>query len=835
MQGGMYSTACGQCLHEVAHEQASEILQVCIIYVPCAFSGHRVIAFLVFTTLFATIMTPPFSRRDRQLYQRVYDAFENQVDGNSIASIRDEAVARHDDASTFIVAFSTILQSHNLPRGAPHWLPFNEILKDQSIAKQKRRWKSHLEHLAFVSMQWSPDVVSDYGWTAEGKGRDQLIRLYKCAQIHPHFENDFLPQLNLVWWLQYTADISSPNNWTARPVGPFMNKNLQFLLDLHKFGTITLCGTKINSGSAALYGKYIRTWTESKDGRVSLPGRMIDLQALRSQHWEMYALCTDKYGLLKQREHTRWTTNKPLPAAVDQELHSYPFGNGRIDPGIIANDRELDEEPATEGSRGGPGLAFHQDMGALAVGTVPNSATSSEPDRIPSDSVDCAPLEMDPRQTLQESRDHMVTLREEAFHESHYNLRPEDCLCGICQDLQSLFNKMCSDNLQSGTARLRQVRKEWLSHAKWASRGNPWSNPKERFSDFDIWSLNESSLERLAKDSHALKKPVIVTEAAQDFTAHSVDSIRSVIRDNHCENEVECFLALFSSNERPTASYFLRVPFQAHDPKFMRFGRFTVLQRAAMRAFNSLMARSDDSDQCCNDSLHTSFLTSGLSSVRVETTGAAGGPRISALGGSWFRCLVGKMLYALIETPDLHSMQSDLSSASGQDQLSSPSGRVRLILLEPNDVLILPPGTAFLHFAVDPSATLEGYYWDERDVHRYLEVSRMAMQQPSFASDIPHCVFRRVFDGYQSIACGRESEGAYRQRPIDHAGGQLSKKSRSFFSPEGPGVDDATSDASVASSSSPPNPAKRTESDTRRGTGEHGASCRYSAKRMCIR
>jgi hypothetical protein len=163
----------------------------------------------------------------------------------------------------------------------------------------------------------------------------------------------------------------------------------------------------------------------------------------------------------------------------------------------------------------------------------------------------------------------MASLKGGTRHTSHYNLRPEDCLCSVCQDLRPFLNKMRSDYLRSGPAHLRQLRKKWLTQARWASRGDIWSSSKDRFSDIDIWSLNESSLEELANDSCVLDKPVVVTEAALDCVTHSMDSVQAVIRDNYCENEVERFLSLISNNEQSTASCFLRGPFQVHDPKFM--------------------------------------------------------------------------------------------------------------------------------------------------------------------------------------------------------------------------------------------------------------------------
>ena len=741
--------------------------------------------FRLLHSIFTIDMASVFTEHDYQLQRRVYEAFENGTDANSIASIRDEVLARHSNASAFIVAFSTILQSHNVRCSSPQWLRFNECLKVQNIAKEEKKyWKSHLEHMAFISMQWSPEIVSDYNWTAENTARDQLNLLYKCAQIYPHFKEDFLPQINLVWWLQYIADLPKIDKWTATPRHIIRNKDLQCLLDLHKSGTATICGFEIDHDSAVnRYEQYIRTWTESDDGHVDLPHRTIDLQALKPNYWNMYALCTDKHGLLKQRARAQWTEVK-LPDAVAQEFHSYPFRGRSIEPEKVTNDRTNAVETATQRLRGSLGTAPSPDFCASATRDLSNLATSDEPTGNFYELVDCPPSDMDSRKTSKMSRTREESSARET-HDSHYNIRPEDCLCSICQDLGPFLDKMCSEDLQSGFDHLRQLRKEWLRHAVWASKDDTPSSSADGSSNLDIWCLDESSLEELANDSSLLDRPIVVAEAARDCVAHSINSVQTAIRDNHCEKEVERFLELFSSNEQPTASCFLRGQFQAQDPQFMRSSRFAILQRASMRALNSLLASSGDSDQCCKDPLHTSLLASGLSSVRVETTGAASGPHISALGGSWFRSLVGKRLYALAKTSGLCQMQRDRSITFDQDWILRPIGKVQLILLEPNEVLILPPGFTFLHFAVDPSATLEGHFWDENDIDRYLEATEIAGQHSSFASDLPPCVPQRALAGIKSIAQGRKSKSTFRQLSVDQASEQLSKRWRSCLPPVG--------------------------------------------------
>lgn len=73
-------------------------------------------------------------------------------------------------------------------------------------------WPSHVQNLMSISMRWSPDVLSYYGWNEELINCDDMASLYKCAKKYPRFKIDFVPQANLVRWLKHCSAVLKIND-----------------------------------------------------------------------------------------------------------------------------------------------------------------------------------------------------------------------------------------------------------------------------------------------------------------------------------------------------------------------------------------------------------------------------------------------------------------------------------------------------------------------------------------------------------------------------------------------------------------------------------------------
>jgi hypothetical protein len=258
----------------------------------------------------------------------------------------------------------------------------------------------------------------------------------------------------------------------------------------------------------------------------------------------------------------------------------------------------------------------------------------------------------------------------------------------------------------------------------------------------------------------------------------------------------------------------------------MFLDRFSLLQRVSMLTFDTL-ADSNEMDRYCNNATHAAYVANGLSRVRVETTAAFTGPHVSAFGGSWFRTLVGRRLCIFAEETGLKK-----TPYLGWQ----PSNRARLILLEPNDVLILPPGFVFAHLTVDPSATLEGNFWDERDISRYLKATRVTRRSSFLASEVPLCAIRRGLDGHQITIKRNVSNGKPQPRAasqyVDHRPGRDSTHSsrRNAMAEIA-----ARDDVSAGSGNPRSNSNKQNVSSYPRQPHEGQESCEPRSKRVCFR
>jgi hypothetical protein len=99
--------------------------------------------------------------------------------------------------------------------------------------------------------------------------------------------------------------------------------------------------------------------------------------------------------------------------------------------------------------------------------------------------------------------------------------------------------------------------------------------------------------------------------------------------------------------------------------------------------------------------------------------GAFTRPHVDALMGTWARCLSGEK--AWIFAPGMGDEDWDEFAREGA--CWSPVGKGRVIILEKDDVLFMPPGLRILHtvFTLGPSLMEGGMLWDEYNIPALLD------------------------------------------------------------------------------------------------------------------
>jgi hypothetical protein len=104
--------------------------------------------------------------------------------------------------------------------------------------------------------------------------------------------------------------------------------------------------------------------------------------------------------------------------------------------------------------------------------------------------------------------------------------------------------------------------------------------------------------------------------------------------------------------------------------------------------------------------------------------GAFSGPHMDALAGTWVRNLCGIKFWMIVRDSEMTSSDWDSFYQSGSNW--NTNGKERLVVLEPDDVLFMPPGLRVIHAVHTPQSSLMegGMLWDELNLLETLSVLR---------------------------------------------------------------------------------------------------------------
>jgi hypothetical protein len=347
---------------------------------------------------------------------------------------------------------------------------------------------------------------------------------------------------------------------------------------------------------------------------------------------------------------------------------------------------------------------------------------------------------------------------------THFGPRPQDCECDICDSIGPLLERIRIEASSNEASLSCRARGRWFGSARWASTAEVFDAGEDgQQSDCEVMYVDSSSfLEDLPLD-----KPVIIKAHQHAQGVYDVEALQKVLEDSYGNLTVtmtdvfadvptrvgmEGFLTRFSNNEWSIGSSTPRGSFGTQPPNFLSYDRFRLLQSAVTRASCHPVETSGVGAGCDNVA-HSLCVNGGLSFNRIESSGAFSGPRLGPLGGTWFRVLKGRRLCAFVPREKLTApFRADFV----RDGLGWwPKDEQRLVLLEPDDVLILPADVVFTQLAVDAGVSFEGSFWDERDWGRYFTAAQWAAVNPNHVTaQIPRCATRLALHGLKIIAKG---------------------------------------------------------------------------------
>lgn len=720
----------------------------------------------------------------QSLVQRLYDAWSTHANSTFYLSFRDQLLAQRERVDTCIATLKTVVtvacpQINETERYLdPRWgelftlaesIESSAKEEDGSLGKRKRGYNEvhRLRNLAVVSALWSPAVVRYYGWNTAAQGCMRLLKT--CALRYPNFGRQFCPYLNRVLLDRHCQAIIS---------GRLKNLNeapLQYYRDLN----IVIAGGVIPDLEIE------ERWVTSFDGTVPVDSNGRLLKDLRPYHVHQYLLHRDRYGMLVTREdcqdisttmhqpsnfshapsvyeeiftqnnsttaHVSNITFSPLftPSGTNGVFDNFPF-NYQDEP---LNHHPDDVSVITFPSDDAIGLALNVDE----VSITENITSSDLSHRGHAENDNTSDLgrgiKMNHRRQSQEEVVTSVTrtARDKPTTAGPTNPPSEMSIplgspkrgLTVENDLHNRYDQMLSNYIQQlsdeavpGYAQ-RRARSQWLTQDTRLAR--IWSISQSRGMlpgsaaskvDCDILYCSVDDILEAARSGEVFQKPVVIKESFSDAGMHNYERFLSLLEDafnSEEQAEVRCinieepmcealgqFTAYLRSHPKDTNGFWMstsRSVASCHRPLFTMLTRFRLLESVTA-------GLHDNRFDLASPPLG---MTMSANSNTISFPGSFSGAYVNTTAGSWQRNLSGIQLWVFV--PEKAMDPSDFAGLANGENDWLPLGRQRLVVLEENDVLFVPPGLRIVQAWHTPATCLteQGMLWDDLSVMPILE------------------------------------------------------------------------------------------------------------------
>ncbi|KAB2099159.1 hypothetical protein AG0111_0g12609 [Alternaria gaisen] len=734
----------------------------------------------------------------QSLVQQLYDAWSTQADSTFYLSFRDKLLAQRERVDTCIATLKTIItvacpQINETERHFdPRWeelftlaASIESSAKEEggSLGKRKREYNEvhRLRNLAVVSALWSPALVRYYGWNTAAQGCMRLLKT--CALRYPNFSRQFRPYLNRVLLDRHCQAIIS---------GRLKNLN-EAPLQYHRDLSIVIAGGVVpDAGIEEL-------WVTSFDGSVpvDLNGRL--LKDLRPYHVHQYLLRHDRYGMLVTRGDYQDVPTAMHQQSDFSHVHPVYGEMLTQDKATIAYAPDIMFSPMFAPSGGNEvfdNFAFdHQDESlnhhpddvsiitfpsddtnglALNVDEVPiteNITSSDLSDQGHAENINTSDLgrgiERDHRR---QSQGEFVTSVTRTAKEIPTTAEPRDphpemsIASGspkrrltIEDELHNRYGQMLSNYIQQlseeaepGFAQ-RRARSQWLTQDTRLAR--IWSISQSRGmlpgsatskADCDILYCSVDDMLEAARSDEVFQKPVVIKESFSDAGMHNYERFLSLLEDassSEEQAEVRCinidepmcealgqFTAYLRAHPEDTNGFWmstLRSVANCHRPLFTMLARFRLLESVTA-------GLHDNRFNLAPPPLGT---TMSVNSNTISFPGSFSGAYVNTAAGSWQRILSGLQLWVFV--PEEAVDPSDFADFTNGENDWLPLGRQRLVVLEENDVLFVPPGLRLVQAWHTPVTCLteQGLLWDDLSVLSILDSMLLGHEKQAVHED----------------------------------------------------------------------------------------------------
>lgn len=310
--------------------------------------------------------------------------------------------------------------------------------------------------------------------------------------------------------------------------------------------------------------------------------------------------------------------------------------------------------------------------------------------------------------------------------------------------LQSYAHTLFDEVRHVGASQHRKSRAQWFNlDTKWASiwthsRGELPRGSAVSAAEADVHYYASAEFIAAARQGQIFHKPIVIKEKFMDSGMHTIDGVASLLQDAPSNAVIDIrklddfqsvsilvadFVTGIRSNRLEGANAVnLRNITNGHKPLFTMLTRFRFLQ--------SLIGRAEDRSFGKSKTPTPADLTSCTSFSMLGLAGAFSEPHLDNMCGTWVRNLDGASLWMIIPQEAMNS-EWDAFAISGSRW--DPKGKQRLVFLEQDDVLLLPPGLRVVHAVCSPVDCLMegGMLWDELNNIQIMEFVRWICKNPA--------------------------------------------------------------------------------------------------------
>ncbi|KAK0725123.1 hypothetical protein B0H67DRAFT_479864 [Lasiosphaeris hirsuta] len=649
-----------------------------------------------------------FDQETHAWIQRLFEAWSCGAPASTFAAMRDYLLGQRERLDTRICTLSAVAKIVRLRRDADsRWEDLFALSRLVSHRKRKRAYNetNRLRNLALVAALWSPDLVFHYGWNSASQVHMNLLRA--CATRYPHFDRDFRPRLNAVLLQRHRHAIQHRRAKTLNeaPLQPHRDLDIAALV------------------SAVPDEDLENQWVASQDGRVPVDDVAATLlRDLRPDHYPIYLLRRDCYGLLAARGGHVRSAPSALPSALSRD-HVEVGGPGHSD----YNPANLASLPFPVPIPDAEFLAVLEGLQLPGPPDAPrNSALVAEPVFAPPVPVfDLPDREEEAVLVAAQSRQGRPSAPLDALHDGYPDM--------IAAYVRKVLTE--AEQQPSCPEDRRQLRAQWL--------GSPaeWILPGRRHQGASVHYVTSEEAVRAAQDGNIFRQPLVIKETFSDSGMHTVRaaadllqgasinavvSIDSLERDPLAPDRIDALLRSLCrvavSPEETAAganavTFHLRNIIRSHRPRVIMLPRFRLL--------DSLVERLGHPRQ--------SELASRTSFNTLSLAGAFSGPHLAAASGVWMRNLDGVKFCILASADALTPPELEAFARANRDGFSPlppPRRKLEFLVLEQDDVLLIPPGLPVVYAVHSPTnGVMEGgSFWDSLNVGHIMQSARWACE-----------------------------------------------------------------------------------------------------------